>query len=223
MKDRTKDIDSANTWVISDTHFGHENIVGFCFRPEDHEQVMLAQWRAVVPDDATIIHLGDVSYGHNGGNTRFRRLTSKELTGERKILIRGNHDNQNFSFYRDSGFRVWEPFSIEYSTPQEGRWREAGYPEKHTVSFSHYPWGENDGEMRPWDWRLHGHIHNNGYTRDAYVPFLRNHINVSVEQLRYTPVNLKLLLDAAILGKYPASTPEQIADARQRRESRRGR
>jgi hypothetical protein len=29
----------ANTWVVSDTHFGHQNIVGFCHRPLDHEQV----------------------------------------------------------------------------------------------------------------------------------------------------------------------------------------
>jgi calcineurin-like phosphoesterase family protein len=59
-----------------------------------HEQIMIAEWRAHVPDDATVIHLGDICYGHNGGNTRFRRLLAKELTGARKFLIKGNHDRQ---------------------------------------------------------------------------------------------------------------------------------
>lgn len=218
------DIDPATTWVISDTHFGHENIVGYCFRPEDHEQVMIAQWRAVVPEDATLLHLGDVCYGHNGGNTRFRRLTSKELTGGRKLLVKGNHDNQNFAFYRDCGFKLARPFAIEYSGPN-GNLTAWPYDTPYRVSFSHYPWNvEEDGEqVIPRDWRVHGHIHNNGYTREGYVPFLRNHINISAEQIRYTPVNLKLLLDAAIAGSYPQTTPEQIAEAQQRRAIATGR
>jgi calcineurin-like phosphoesterase family protein len=60
-----------------------------------------------------------------------------------------------------------------------------------------------DGEQDFNDWRLHGHIHNNGYSRDEFVPFLKNHINLSVEQTKYRPVNLKLLLEAAILGRLP--------------------
>jgi calcineurin-like phosphoesterase family protein len=218
------DIDPANTWVVSDTHFGHENIVGFCFRPEDHEQVMIAQWRKVVPDDATVIHLGDICYGHNGGNTRFRRLTSKELTGKRKLLIKGNHDNQSYSFYRDCGFKLSRPFklALDYSgrvvDPMIAGPR-AGIG--HIVSFAHYPWSvEEDGEQQSWDWRVHGHIHNNGYTRDGFVPFLRNHINISVEQTRYTPVNLKLLLDACAAGQVPAV--DARADRRRSGASREG-
>ena len=95
---------------------------------------------------------------------------------------------------------------------------------KWNVSFSHYPWNPaEDGRMGEHDIRVHGHIHNNGYTRDAFVPYLRNHINVSVEQLRYTPVRLDLLLDAALLGHYPETTPDQISDARERRAIAMGR
>jgi calcineurin-like phosphoesterase family protein len=179
---------------------------------------MIAEWRKEVPDDATVVHLGDISYGHNGGDTRFRRLLSKELTGAKKLLILGNHDRKSHKFYKDCGFKMARPFHIQYATPNEGRWLEAGYPEIHRVSFSHYPWNvKEDGAMTPWDLRLHGHIHNNGYTRDAFVPFLRQHINLSVEQTHYRPVNLKLLLDAALLGIYPETTDEQREDARERR------
>ena len=65
--------------------------------------------------------------------------------------------------------------------------------------------------------RLHGHIHNNGYTRAAFVPFLRQHVNLSVEQTKYKPVNLALLLSAVIDGRMvetdPPSGPEDVEKA----------
>lgn len=231
------DIDPATTWVVSDTHFGHDNIVGYCARPEDHEQIMIAEWRKWVPDDATVLHLGDLAYSSNG---RFKHIVAKELTGTRKLLIQGNHDRQRFSFYRAAGFSLVKPFKIEWGAlmreckmchgegwvggmmgetcPEcDGR-QFKEYP--WTISFCHYPWNETeDGPQGPFDIRIHGHIHNNGYTRDGYVPFLKNHINLSVEQTRYRPVNLKLLLDAALTGNYPETTDEQLAEARNRRHA----
>lgn len=199
------DIDPANTWVVSDSHFGHDNIVGFCHRPLDHEQVMIAEWRKEVPDDATVLHLGDLAYR---SNARFKHLTAKELTGARKLLIKGNHDKQRFSFYRDSGFKLTYPFSINY--------------DRYLVSFSHYPWDDSEEgrAIQAYDLRLHGHIHNNGYSRDAYVPFLRGHINLSLEQTKYKPVNLKLLLDAVLLGEYPETTQAQLDEAAHRKAAR---
>lgn len=184
------DIDPDKTWVVSDTHFGHDNIVGFCFRPEDHEQAMIAEWRKVVPDkDSTLLHLGDLAYK---SNARFKALTSKELTGERKLLILGNHDKQRYSFYKQSGFHICKPFAINYTTPaRKGR----------VVSFSHYPWNpEEEGHMGGYDIRVHGHIHNNGYARDSFVPFIPQHINISVEQMKYRPVRLRDLLDGYLHG-----------------------
>jgi calcineurin-like phosphoesterase family protein len=201
------DIDPANTWVVSDTHFGHDNIVGFSHRPIDHEQVMVAEWRKEVPPHATILHLGDVSFRNNAF---FKHVIAKDLTGERKLLIKGNHDKSGNALYRDAGFQVVKPFGIRYRD--------------HVVSFSHYPWGDptnkqsDDVGTMPSNYvRVHGHIHNNGYTRDAFVPFRKNHINLSVEQTKYKPVNLKLLLDAYLFDKYPRTTEEQLAEAAARK------
>ncbi len=236
---RTRDdIDPENTWVTSDQHFGHDNIVGFCHRPLDHDQVMIAEWRAHVPEDATLLHLGDLCYK---GNARFKHLIAKELTGGRKLLIKGNHDHQRFSYYRDCGFKIVSPFAIRWGEQEEcercnGKgwsynWNSAGHSPcdapgcddgltapRYVVSFSHYAWSDEDEgrPIAPWDLRIHGHIHNNGYTRDGFVPFLKQHINVSVEQTKYRPVNLKLLLDATLLGEYPETTPEQLEEARER-------
>jgi calcineurin-like phosphoesterase family protein len=216
------DIDLYNTWVVSDTHFGHDNIVGFCHRPEDHEQVMIAEWRAQVPDDGHVIHLGDLCYK---SNARFKARTAKELTGATKWIIQGNHDKQRFSFYRDCGFRVVKPFKIALSLQVSGKLlvipeeHHAIWPPTYVISFSHYT--HSNGKLPENEWRLHGHIHNNGYSRDAFVPFLKNHVNLSLEQTKYRPVNLGLLLDAVLLGEYPETTPEQLAEARERKEARR--
>jgi hypothetical protein len=83
-----------------------------------------------------------------------------------------------------------------------------------------------DGVMDDRHWRIHGHIHNNGYQRSSFVPFLRNHINVSVEQTGYKPVLLRTLLEAAILGVLPATQAEEdtlAAEARARSIARRSR
>lgn len=207
------DIDPATTWIVSDTHFGHDNIVPYCHRPLDHDQVMIAEWRAHVPPTDTILHLGDLVYR---GNARFKHITAPELVAGRRLLIKGNHDHQRYSFYKACGFQIVSPFAIVYQPPTEDStaWK---------ISFSHYPWSEQtEGRpMGPSDLRIHGHIHNNGYTRDAFVPFTKGHINMSVEQTKYRPVNLKLLLDSVLLGVYPETTEEQQQEVRDRKAGKR--
>jgi len=196
MKKRD-DIDPERTWVTADSHFGHENIIPFCHRPPDVEQTMMEKWARAVPPDDTLLHLGDLSWK---GNAWFKNMIAPHLTGDRKLLIRGNHDKGRPSFYTQSGFKLIAPFEIEYATTQ--------------VSLSHYPWSEiDDGERQPENHiRIHGHIHNNGYTRDAFVPFFKNHINISVEQTKYRPINLKLLLDGYIYGKVDKEIARQIRE-----------
>ncbi len=183
---RRNDIDPSTTWVVSDTHFGHSNIIGYCKRPQDHEQLMMEEWAQEVPEDGTVIHLGDLCWTGGG---MFKHVISKHLTGARKLLIRGNHDKQTYTFFRHAGFKLVRDFEIEYRG--------------HVVSFSHYPWNaDQSGPMPENTVRLHGHIHNKGYSRGAFTPVLRQHINLSVEQTIYKPVNLKVLLDAALFGEY---------------------
>lgn len=241
------DIDPATTWIVSDTHFGHDNIRDYCHRPLDHDQVMIAEWRAAVPADHTVLHLGDLVYR---GNAHFKHIVAPELVAGRRLLIKGNHDHQRFSFYKACGFKLVSPFAITYGdsglkerlvcTDCDGRlnprnddsppvcktchgWGAIHKNVPWTVSFSHYPWSERtEGRpMEPTDLRIHGHIHNNGYTRDGFVPFTRGHINMSVEQTKYRPVNLKLLLDSVLLGEYPETTEEQHQEVRDRKAGKR--
>lgn len=205
-----EDFNPRKTWITSDSHFGHQNIVGFCHRPPDHEQIIMEEWAREVPPDGTVIHLGDLSYRNNG---LFKNVISKHLTGERKFLIRGNHDHQRYSFYRASGFKQIRPMAFFYNEEGLSDATELIQGE-YRISLSHYPWSEIDEErpINDADIRIHGHIHNSGYGTKLtpYIPFLKNHINVSVEQTHYRPVNLGMLLDACLYGKLPEENESRI-------------
>lgn len=52
-------------WLISDTHFGHENIIGYCGRPfanaAEMDEAMIERWNATVkPSDKLRTNHGDV-------------------------------------------------------------------------------------------------------------------------------------------------------------------
>lgn len=214
------DIDLGRTWLISDTHFGHKNIIGYCHRPENFEDILLEEINAVVRPGDTLLHLGDLCYK---GNSWFKNVIAPKIApGARKLLILGNHDRQRQSFYRQTEWHVCRPFYLPIA-PSNDRCIVAS-PEygsyEWVVSFSHYQWSPESsdgklsgefGEMSPNHRRIHGHIHNNGYfdgrsfspPRWDLIPVLLNHFNASCEMTKYKPVNLQLLLDAWLLGVIP--------------------
>lgn len=191
-------LDVDNTFVISDTHFGHENIKQWAHRPQDVESIMLENWAQAVPDDGTVLHLGDLCWK---GNAWFKNMIAPHLTGATKYLILGNHDKQRRSFYRDCGFRVIDPFTMLWIP-------ESPFRAMHSIEFSHYP--ATELELEAGQIRIHGHIHNAGYGgkfSTTYMPFSRNQINISVEQTKYRPVNLGALLRGALIGaEYPGES-----------------
>jgi calcineurin-like phosphoesterase family protein len=195
LTDIRTDIDIDNTWVTSDNHFGHNNIVRFTHRPPAHDRLMVDYWRQEVPDkDSTLLHLGDLAW-HNSNH--FLHRIAPRLTGTRKLLILGNHDKKDPDYYRRANFEVIEPFWI-------------GMYEMN-IGFAHYPW-QGPGDVPSRYLHVHGHIHNNGYydgrsrpgsPRFSIVPYNRNQVNVSVEMTKYRPVNLGALLRSVLYGELP--------------------
>ena len=161
----------VNTWIISDTHFGHKNIVKYCGRPSNHNSIMLKAWHRLVDRNDFVLHLGDVTVWH----TRhvFWAQQMKNLPGI-KFLIKGNHDEQwsNQQWLNLAGFTVTDPFI------------DGG------ILYSHIPASPSP----QWDINIHGHSHN-------HTPFRRYHklqttyYNVSVEAMSYKPVRLGTILD----------------------------
>ena len=152
------------TFFIADTHFGDKNIMMYEGRPFDSTKMMdaamITRWNAVVGDDDTVYHLGDL-----GGFGRESELIS-QLKG-RKYLIKGNHDTQSNEFYRKLGF------AEVYDKPVilNGFW-----------ILSHKPLYIND--RTPYA-NIFGHVHSCPVVRD----FSSHHYCVSVERINYTPVD----------------------------------
>lgn len=81
------------TWLITDTHFNHKNIIEYCNRPDDYEQQIIDNWQQLVKPTDTIYHLGDVVMGSKATMREFYENVFSRLPGK-KILVRGNHDHR---------------------------------------------------------------------------------------------------------------------------------
>ncbi len=160
-------------WLISDTHFGHRNIIKFQQRPESHEVIMLSEWIDLVGDQDQILHLGDVFMGPSGNQKRWASVISR-LPGE-KFLIKGNHDEAAQKVYRDAGFEVVKPFV----------WKG--------IAFTHYPVTELHPAPPGDDYQvnIHGHTHGNAFRPiDGHLIGDVKYINLSVEVHNLKPVRL---------------------------------
>lgn len=153
-------------FIISDTHFGHENIIKYCNRPfasvEEMDQIMIKRWNETVSNNDIVIHLGDFSFY---GKDKTREIIQK-LNGK-KILIMGNHDNYSEQFYRDAGFHTVSRFPIIYDN---------------FYMLSHAPLQLS--ETTPYA-NFYGHVHNDEKYQDT-----ANTKCVSVERTGYRPVLL---------------------------------
>jgi len=132
-----------NIWIISDTHFFHENIGRYCNRPENWQELIIKNWNDLISPDETVLHLGDFSFGKRSNFD----LLIEQLHGK-IILIRGNHDRLSKVRYDVRGVTiVSESIYVELD-------------EKVKIIFSHWPVVPlDDGVIN-----IHGHIHNSSPT-----------------------------------------------------------
>lgn len=161
---------TPDTWIISDTHFGHQNIVKYCNRPMNHNDLMIGKWKSLVRPDDTVLHLGDFSVWY-GLNEDYWLDIANELPGK-KFMLRGNHDKRKDSVYATRGITVIPEFVQEIDYQR--------------VLFSHFP---DDTRIGDWDINIHGHIHNNPLEH-RLAQTKRRYINVSIEMMGYKPTQL---------------------------------
>lgn len=78
-------------WFTSDTHFGHQGILGHCGRPwetvEQMDAALIKRWNEVVAPGDIVYHLGDFSFHRPQETTKVLRKLNGQI-----ILIEGNHD-----------------------------------------------------------------------------------------------------------------------------------
>lgn len=98
---------TQKVFLISDTHFSHQNVIRYENRPfkdaEEMDHYMIEKWNEVVSEDDLVFHLGDVVIG----SAKRAQEVLTQLNG-RKLLILGNHDHYTKTKWRKLGF---EPYT----------------------------------------------------------------------------------------------------------------
>lgn len=176
--------DGSKVWFTSDTHFGHKNVIEYSSRPfettDEMFEVIKERWNAVVGEDDTVFHLGDVAWGKASD---WQRIS--ELNGH-KILVLGNHDPSNM---RPGYMSLFDGIYQQLQILVEDR----------TIYLNHFPFLVYGGMHREWDrgvWQLHGHVHSGpGLYRGKDIPMLvhrcKYQYDVGVDNNNFTPVNFK--------------------------------
>ena len=209
---------TEDTFIISDTHFGHFNMIAF--EPSrtflaDLQSVsggadlvnkvyhkLADNWNAVVGKNDTVLHLGDFVWG---GRDTIRTWTSR-LNG-RIILIKGNHD-RNALVYPEFGIEVIEGILVDGKHIPAPKYVNALITEVNglRIMFSHLPVEEDrikrDEKFNPaisklfeifmeynCDINVHGHVHSRSLEGSAYCR------NVSVEVMGFKPVRIGEILN----------------------------
>ena len=165
----------ARTWIWSDLHLHHKNIIRYCKRPfetvEAMNDALLAAWRETVGQADTIICGGDIALA---GALRPERLTHLRAMPGRKLLVRGNHD-----FGRNG--RPAE-------TGSDATWMTLVITGQPTLLVTHMAMDEVPEEAV----NLHGHVHNNEPLRHG--PY----VNMCVEHTEYRPLALEAVRRLAL-------------------------
>jgi len=160
----------SEIYVISDDHFGHENIIKYTGRPYENYQHMdvelIKNHNSVVKDGDVVYHIGD--FNMSGGKNSPLKIKDYERQLNGTIVhIKGNHDKSNKM-----------KSILEIALCKFG-----GY----TFLMQHVP-PLMDAEIpEDCDFVLCGHMHQKWKVNmDLRVPI----INMSVENWNYTPVKL---------------------------------
>lgn len=156
----------GNIWCISDTHFGHSNIIQYTGRPfnstEEMDETLIANWNAVVDKDDIVIHCGDFGFLPRGEIAKYIARLNGNI-----ILILGNHDTR----FKP---QKWEEWGIKKAFFRPQVWRGR--------AFSHEPnalYAQNDCFIH-----YYGHTHDKSVIDDECCRC------VCVEQTNYEPILL---------------------------------
>lgn len=169
----------SNSWVTSDTHFWHKNVIPYCNRPfssvEEMNDVMIQRWNEKVQPNDTVYHLGDFFLTND---RKLIDLILPKLNGK-LILVKGNHDKW-IKRYPDVESYIYlkRTFTIG--------------EKKIPVVMMHYPilsWEEQHyGSVM-----LHGHSHNRP---EVFPQKMRK--NVGVDLNNFYPHNMTDLLKTIV-------------------------
>jgi len=124
------EINPKNTFLFSDPHFDHKNIIRYAHRPfknvEQMNETILKNYNKKVKKDSLVYFLGDMAFGRGSRGANF---WFKQLKGH-IIYFRGNHDKRG---YKETVIHVNDLyFKLVHNPRDAGDWK---------------------------GWLIHGHVH----------------------------------------------------------------
>lgn len=181
MKIRLKE--DQDIWFISDTHFGHANILKFDNRPfgsiKEHDAILIENWNGAIAPDDIVFFLGDFAFGSSEFVKRIYNRLSGQIT-----FIKGNHEKPLCQYLRSIGKSWYDYLEIKvYDEDLERQWQD--------ICLFHYPIAEwNKGHYGAW--LLYGHTHGNSWYDKEFQP-KHKCLNVGAPCIHYSPVSYKEL------------------------------
>jgi calcineurin-like phosphoesterase family protein len=172
-----RELRMSNIWFISDTHWGHANIIKYSNRPyadvQEMNEALIDNWNALVKPEDTVWHLGDFAFM---SITEFKSVL-RRLNGKINVVL-GNHDKL-ITENRDELLTQGNIVSIQnYAEVQIGK--------KFLVLF-HYG-------QRVWNKSHHNSIHLYGHSHGSLPPYGRSvDVGVDCKEItpEYRPINLE--------------------------------
>jgi len=162
-------------YLISDYHFFHNNVLGYCNRPfkniEEMNKQLHQNWCDTISEDDICIFLGDFAFC---GKAKAKEIWDS-LPG-RKYFIGGNHDKQHIKKNTYS-----ELVTNDINTIVEISYQ--GYK----ILLNHFP-PKFKKELPDGQLYMFGHIHNNREIKE------KNCFNVSCEVIDYKPIHISEIL-----------------------------
>ena len=158
------------TFISSDLHLGHKNIIKFCKRPfsnvREMNKTIISNWNNMVSRNDKVYYLGDLCFSFLGLSNDTNYWLNK-LNGD-ITFIKGNND-RIFHNFINNGYGTYKDISF---------------------FLTHNP---KDVPNKWNDWIIHGHYHNHHMNNYPFFNRNRKRINVSIELTNYKPVNIKTI------------------------------
>ncbi len=172
-----KGVDQTKRFFISDTHFGHKNVLKYdhATRPfssiEEHDETIIRLWNETVPaqGNSIVYHLGDFAHNKSVFSSIVPRLNGTI------VWIRGNHDDE-----------TWKLRHMVSSAHEAKYIRCAN---KQRMYLSHYP-------MRSWRGSYVGAIHLHGHCHGALesIPWGKS-MDVSANVIGLRPISEEQVIE----------------------------
>ena len=161
--------EDTKVFLISDTHFGHDNVIRYCNRPFENVNVMnetiLRNWCETVTNKDYVIFCGDFVMGVKD-KPYISNEIHKILTGK-KFMLKGNHDSRQKLDY------------VLYDRIFFSRYGKRFVCQHHPI----------DPKEVDCDISIVGHLHNTENPNLSPFEYPRQ-INVSLELIDYKPMLL---------------------------------